>query len=258
MNKIVVRLLLCLSLATITNVVGAQIREYSAESAKKDLAEGNADLILYSGISPSVYQGEEVFKEHYGIGYNEFGCIAECSDEEMKEYNSTIFSWLDENYGADWLNEVRTDAVGFQEWIWTHHYGDIGFVVDGVFWWLKNISRERFDSTDEALDCFLKANPFIDKEDIDDVVLIKREEWAAHNIYPYRPQDVVLVTTKKDRAIKTFFLNGRLKKKHRGIDLGCLLDNAVLKRQIKQQWGINPKRITDISVEGKDIHISTR
>ena len=158
MNRIVIRLLLCLSFATITNVVGAQLREYSVETAKKDLAEGNADLILYSGISPIVYQGEEVFKEHYGIGYNDFGCIAECSDEEMKEYNSTIFSWLDENYGADWLNEVRTDAVGFQEWVLTHHYGDIGFVVDGVFWWLKNTSQERFDSSDEALDCFLKAN----------------------------------------------------------------------------------------------------
>jgi len=32
----------------------------------------------------------------------------------------------------------------------------------------------------------------------------------------------------------------------------------VLKRQIKKQWGINPKRITDITVEGKDIHISTK
>ena len=73
MNKIVVRLFLCLSLATITDVVGAQIREYSAESAITDLAEGNADLILYSGISPTVYQSDEVFKEDYGIGYNEFG-----------------------------------------------------------------------------------------------------------------------------------------------------------------------------------------
>lgn len=257
MNKIVVRLFLCLSLATITDVAGAQIREYSAESAITDLAEGNADLILYSGISPTVYQSDEVFKEHYGIGYNEFGCIAECSDEEMKEYNSTIFSWLDENYGADWLNEVRADAVGLQEWILTHHYGDIGFVVDGVFWWLENTSRERFDSS-EALDCFLKANPFINKEDIDDVVLIKREEWSAHNIYPNHPKDTFIITTKKDSAIKTFFLNGKPKKRHRGIELGCLLDNAVLKRQIKKQWGINPKRITDITVQGKDIHISTK
>ena len=76
MNRIVIRLLLCLSFATITNVVGAQLREYSVETAKKDLAEGNADLILYSGISPSVYL-----------------------------------------------------------------YGDIGFIVDGVFWWLENTSR---------------------------------------------------------------------------------------------------------------------
>ena len=114
------------------------------------------------------------------------------------------------------------------------------------------------DGGEGTVDCFLKANPFINKEDIDDVVLIKREEWATHNVFPYRPQDVVLVTTKKDSAIKTFFLNGRPKNKHRGIELGCLLDNAVLKRQIKKQWGINPKRITDITVEGKDIHIYTK
>jgi len=178
--------------AHITNVVGAQLWEYSVETAKKDLAEGNADLILYSGISPSVYL-----------------------------------------------------------------YGDIGFIVDGVFWWLENTSRERFDSS-EALDYFLKANPFINKEDIDDVVQIKREEWSAHNIYPNHPKDTFIITTKKDSAIKTFFLNGKPKKRHRGIELGCLLDNAVLKRQIKKQWGINPKRITDITVEGKDIHISTK
>ena len=258
MNRIVIRLLLCLSFATITNVVGAQLREYSVETAKKDLAEGNADLILFSGIVPVVYQGQEVFKKHYGIGYNEFGCIAECSDEEMKEYNSVIFSWLDENYGAGWRNEVRADVVGLQEWILTHPLGDIGFVVDGVFWLLKNISRERFDSTDEALDCFLKANHCMTKEDIEDIVIIKREEWAAHNIYPCHPKDIVLITTKKDSAIKTFFLNGKPKKRHRGIELGCLLDNAELTRQIKKQWGINPKRITDITVEGKDIHIYTK
>ena len=153
---------------------------------------------------------------------------------------------------------MRADVVGLQEWILTHPFGDIGFVVDGVFWLLKNSSRERFDSTDEALDCFLKANHCITKEDIEEIVTIRREEWAAHNIYPCHPKDIVLITTKKDSAIKTFFLNGKPKKRHRGIELGCLLDNAELTRQIKKQWGISPKRITDISVDAKNIYISTK
>lgn len=117
MNKIVIRSLLCLSLTTITTVVGAQIlRQYTVESALADLGKGTADLILVGGIAPIVYTGQERFKEKYGIGYNDFGDVPECSDEEMITYNAVLFSWLYDRYGLAWLNDVRSDVEGLQEW----------------------------------------------------------------------------------------------------------------------------------------------
>lgn len=277
MNKIVIRSLLCLSLTTITTVVGAQIlRQYTVESALADLGKGTADLILVGGIAPIVYTGQERFKEKYGIGYNDFGDVPECSDEEMITYNAVLFSWLYDRYGLAWLNDVRSDVEGLQEWkknktslrgfLDKQGYSfndtdeitfdrDALILVDGIVWELQDEYRELLDSTNVTLARVLGFTQSISMQDIESIQLINKSvfPWCAP------PKDIVLICTKKESAIKSYTLNGKIKQRHRSVELGVLLlDEAALKRQIKKQWGINPKRISEISVEGKDIHIFTK
>ncbi len=277
MNKIVIRSLLCLSLTTITTVVGAQIlRQYTVESALADLGKGTADLILVGGIAPIVYTGQERFKEKYGIGYNDFGDVPECSDEEMITYNAVLFSWLYDRYGLAWLNDVRSDVEGLQEWkknktslrgfLDKQGYSfndtdeitfdrDALILVDGIVWELQDEYRELLDSTNVTLARVLGFTQSFSMQDIESIQLINKSDfpWCAP------PKDIVLICTKKESAIKSYTLNGKIKQRHRSVELGVLLlDEAALKRQIKKQWGINPKRISEISVEGKDIHIFTK
>ena len=117
MVRIFARAIVCLSLALISNAVEAQIfRQYNVESALMDLEKGTANLILVGGNAPTVYTGQEKFREKYGIGYNDFGCLPECSDEDMIAYNLVLFSWLYDHYGLEWLNDVRSDVEGLREW----------------------------------------------------------------------------------------------------------------------------------------------
>ena len=90
--------------------------EYSVESAKKALGEGTASLIIVGGISPTVYVGQERFKKKYGVDYYDFGCTPECSDQQMKLYNYTIFNWLEGRFGNKWQKDVRKDVVGLEKW----------------------------------------------------------------------------------------------------------------------------------------------
>ena len=102
--------------STITDWDEYFAQKYSVESAKKALHEGTAELLIVGGISPIVYIGQERFKKKYGVGYNDFGCLPECSNQEMKLYNYTIFNWLNEKYGKKWQKSVRKDVVGFEKW----------------------------------------------------------------------------------------------------------------------------------------------
>ena len=91
-------------------------RQYTAESAKRDLQEGTAGLIIVGGNAATVYIGQEEFKKKYGVDYNDFGCIPECSEQQMRLYNYTIFDWLNKEYGKQWQKEVRKDVVGLEKW----------------------------------------------------------------------------------------------------------------------------------------------
>lgn len=101
---------------TITDWDEYLARKYSVESAKKALQDGTAELLIVGGISPAVFIGQGRFKKKYGVGYNDFGCIPECSDQEMKLYNYAIFDWLNERYGKKWQKSVRKDVVGYDKW----------------------------------------------------------------------------------------------------------------------------------------------
>lgn len=89
--------------------------------AQRDLKEGNATLYIIGGVSPVYYRGQKKFKRKYGIDYYDFGCVADYSYQEIREYNDALFLWLDENYGEKWQRDVRKDVVGFDKWVlYTH------------------------------------------------------------------------------------------------------------------------------------------
>lgn len=86
---------------------------------------------------------------------------------------------------------------------------------------------------EEIIDRFVEAIPFISKDDI-------------------------LITTKKESAIKSFILNGKATKRLRGIELGALLDEPLLKKLIQKRWRIRSRAIKSLTIEGKTLSITTR
>lgn len=134
------------------------------------------------------------------------------------------------------------------------------FIVDGCLWMSPDFTYKHLGNLDvEAIiDCFVKAIPFISKEDIDSYNLVKGEDWAKIFVCAQVPKDCILITTKEESRIKTFILNGKPTKRLRGIKLGVLLDEELLKQQIQKKWRIKSNAITGISIEGKTISITTK
>ena len=136
----------------------------------------------------------------------------------------------------------------------------IVFVIDGCVWVSPDFTYEKLGPLDveAVLDSFVEAVPFISKDDIDSLTFIKSEEWAKRSIYFQVPKYNILITTKEESQIKTFILNGKPTKRRRGIGLGVLLDEELLKRQIQKKWRIKADTITGITMEGKTISITTK
>ncbi len=136
----------------------------------------------------------------------------------------------------------------------------IMFIVDGYLWVSPDFTYEKLGTHDveEIIDRFVEAIPFISKEDIDSYMLHKGEELAEHNIYARVPKDDILITTKKESAIKSFILNGKPTKRLRGIELGALLDEPLLKKLIQKRWRIRSRAIKGLTIEGKTLSITTK
>ena len=134
------------------------------------------------------------------------------------------------------------------------------FVVDGCVWMSPDFTYEKLSPLDveAVLDCFVEAVPFISMEDIDSFTVIKSEDWAKRSIYFQVPKDNILIATKKESQIKTFVLNGKPTKRRRGIGLGVLLDEELLKQHIQKKWRIKADTIRGITIEGKTISITTK
>jgi hypothetical protein len=150
-------------------------------------------------------------------------------------------------------NDARTSELALDP-------SAILFVVDGCIWMSPDFTYEKLGPLDveAVLDRFVEAMPFISKEDIDSFTVIKSEEWAKRSIYFQVPKDNILISTKKESQIKTFVLNGKPTKRRRGIGLGVLLDEELLKQQIQKKWRIKADKIAGVTIEGKTISITTK
>ena len=89
---------------------------YSANIAKDKWQSGEAKLLLQGGVAPVVYAGQEKFTRKYGVDYDDFGCMANCSDKQMSEYNTAIMDYLTANYGNEWRKYVRKDVPGVDKY----------------------------------------------------------------------------------------------------------------------------------------------
>ena len=89
---------------------------YSVKTAKEKWLSGDAKLLLQGGIAPVVYIGQEKFAKRYGVDYDDFGCIANCSDAQMAKYNTAIMDCLTMKFGKGWRDSIRKDVPGLDKY----------------------------------------------------------------------------------------------------------------------------------------------
>ncbi len=92
---------------------------YSVKTAKEKWLSGDAKLLLQDGIAPVVYIGQEEFAERYGVDYDDFGCIANCSGAQMAKYNTAIMDCLTARFGKGWRDSIRKDVPGLDKYCTT-------------------------------------------------------------------------------------------------------------------------------------------
>ena len=87
--------------------------EINGQIAEMDIKKHKPRLLIFGGISPVIYKGQEKFERKYHVKYYDYGDVVPDTDC-AKEYNSRIFNYLDDKYGKTWRKEVRKDIVGLK------------------------------------------------------------------------------------------------------------------------------------------------
>ena len=89
---------------------------YSIKIAKEKWLSGDAKLLFQGGVAPVVYIGQEQFAKRYGADYDDFGCIANCSDAQIAKYNTAIMDCLTAKFGKGWRDFIRKDVPGLDKY----------------------------------------------------------------------------------------------------------------------------------------------
>ncbi|PVW17381.1 FEKKY domain-containing protein [Marixanthomonas spongiae] len=87
--------------------------EVSKEIAEQDIQNDKPRLLLISGIAPYVSFEDNKFAKKYGIIFQDFGDTPP-AENCVKQYNSTVFDFLDKKFGKKWREEVRDDVIGLK------------------------------------------------------------------------------------------------------------------------------------------------
>lgn len=103
-------------IAEVEKSLGLNDNAYSAKAAKDKWLSGKAMFLLQGGIAPVVYQGQKQFKKKYHVGYDDFGCIVNCSERQMKIYNTFLMDFLTDKFGDEWRKDIRPDVPGLEEY----------------------------------------------------------------------------------------------------------------------------------------------
>lgn len=97
--------------SVVNNTTTSGIAAKSRQEALKDISENKAKLVIWGGLIPKHYKGQEDFEKKYQLTYRVYGCVPP-RDMNMSAYNTEVFKYLDKRYGKDWRKEVRPDVVG--------------------------------------------------------------------------------------------------------------------------------------------------
>lgn len=87
--------------------------EINSQIADLDIKNHKPRLLIFGGIAPIIYMGQEKFENRYKVKYHDFSDILPNIDCAI-DYNRTIFDYLDKKYGKKWRKEVRKDVVGYK------------------------------------------------------------------------------------------------------------------------------------------------
>ena len=86
---------------------------YNKQKALTDIRKGSIKIILPGGIvAAAKLLGDEAFEKKYGINFFSQGCVRFPKDNEAA-YNEEVFKYLDQKFGKEWRDEIRKDAIGF-------------------------------------------------------------------------------------------------------------------------------------------------
>ena len=55
-------------------------------------------------------------QKEYSVDYDDFGCIANCSDAQMAKYNTAIMDCLTAKFGKGWRDSIRKDVPGLDKY----------------------------------------------------------------------------------------------------------------------------------------------
>lgn len=95
---------------------GVHYDAYSVRTAKDKLQSGEAQLLVQNGAELVIYEGEELFKEKFGVDYKYLGCVVRCTQKEMVQYNTVLMDYLTAKFGNEWRNFIREDVSGLDEY----------------------------------------------------------------------------------------------------------------------------------------------
>jgi hypothetical protein len=88
--------------------------DFNKEKANSDINNNEIKLLLFGSIAPIANSTfDNKIERKYNFKYYDFGCSPPAFDC-IKEYNLTIFKYLDNTYGKGWRNDVRQDVEFFK------------------------------------------------------------------------------------------------------------------------------------------------
>lgn len=90
--------------------------EYNPEGAVRAIREGRMKILFSGGFGrmPDFENDRDLkFQNTYNIEFIFQGCLHLGENEDEEGYNRMIFAHLDKQFGRQWRNEIRPDAIGF-------------------------------------------------------------------------------------------------------------------------------------------------
>lgn len=83
--------------------------------AESDIKNGTPLLLLMGGIAPVIVETGPEFEKKYGVFFYEYGCTGP-EDKVLTAYNETVFDFLADKFGKQWMREIRDDVIGLKAW----------------------------------------------------------------------------------------------------------------------------------------------